>query len=200
VPNLRKKLSLCAYAVASHSAIRNRNPQSVNGQHPGHSAPDQIDSQYRADHQGDANGGGVKNAQSPAACPGRPSVCGVDEQGFGFAATADRSRLHPLLQVREVKKELVIVISTDKGLAGALNTNLLREAARFEASKTGYIVVGRKARQFLARTKRELLADFELKDAPTFVETKPIARFAWKNFSLEKSTRFRWFTPIYQHD
>src|SRR3982751_6587486 len=36
-------------------------------------------------------------------------------------------KLHPLLQVREVKRELVLVISTDKGLAGALNTNLLRE-------------------------------------------------------------------------
>src|SRR2546430_10069604 len=91
-------------------------------------------------------------------------------------------RLHPLLQVRDAKKELVIVISTDKGLAGALNTNLLREAARFEAGRTGYIVVGRKARQFLARTKRELLADFELKDAPTFVETKPIAKFATEKF------------------
>jgi F-type H+-transporting ATPase subunit gamma len=91
-------------------------------------------------------------------------------------------RLHPLLQVREVKKELVIVISTDKGLAGALNTNLLREAARFEAGTTGYVVAGRKARQFLARTKRELLADFELKDAPTFVETKPIANFVIEKF------------------
>src|ERR671936_60536 len=50
-----------------------------------------------------------------------------------------------------MNKVLVIVISTDKGLAGALNTNLLREVAKFEASKTGYIVVGRKARQFLAR-------------------------------------------------
>jgi F0F1-type ATP synthase, gamma subunit len=77
---------------------------------------------------------------------------------------------------------MVIVISTDKGLAGALNTNLLREAARFEASKSSYVAIGRKARQFLARTKRELLADFELKDAPTFVETKPIAQFATEKF------------------
>jgi F-type H+-transporting ATPase subunit gamma len=91
-------------------------------------------------------------------------------------------RLHPLLQVREMKKELVIVISTDKGLAGALNTNLLREAARFEPAATGYVVAGRKALQFLVRTKRELLADFELKDAPTFVETKPIANFAIEKF------------------
>ncbi len=89
---------------------------------------------------------------------------------------------HALLEVREVKKELVIVLSTDKGLAGALNTNLLREAAKFEAEKTGYVVAGRKARIFLARTKRELLADFELKDAPSFVETKPIANFAIEKF------------------
>src|ERR1041384_903911 len=43
---------------------------------------------------------------------------------------------HPLLQQREVKKELVIIISTDKGLCGPLNTNLLREAGKFDAAKT----------------------------------------------------------------
>ncbi len=91
-------------------------------------------------------------------------------------------KLHPLLQVREVKKELVIVISTDKGLAGALNTNLLREAANFDASKTVYVVLGRKARQFLSRSRREILADFELKDAPTFAETKVVAQFATEKF------------------
>jgi len=92
------------------------------------------------------------------------------------------SKLHPLLQVREVKKELVVVISTDKGLAGALNTNLLREAANFDADKTSYVVSGRKARQFIARSRRDMLADFELKDAPAFTETKEIARFCIEKF------------------
>jgi F-type H+-transporting ATPase subunit gamma len=91
-------------------------------------------------------------------------------------------KLHPLLQVREVKKELVIVISTDKGLAGALNTNLFREAASFPIDRALYVVAGRKARQFLSRTRREIVADFELKDAPSFVETKPIAQFATERF------------------
>src|SRR3954454_8440740 len=86
-------------------------------------------------------------------------------------------KLHPLLQVREVKKELVIIVSTDKGLAGALNTNIFREAAHFDADKTVYVVAGRKARQFLVRTKRTILADFELKAAPSFPETKPIAQY-----------------------
>lgn len=91
-------------------------------------------------------------------------------------------KLHPLLQVRDVKRELIIVVSTDKGLAGSLNTNLLREAANFDVSKTVYIVVGRKARQFLARTNREILADFELRDAPAFAETKAIAQLATERF------------------
>src|SRR5436309_465481 len=91
-------------------------------------------------------------------------------------------RLHPLLEIRPLKKELVLIISTDKGLAGALNTNLFREAANFDSAKTAFVVTGRKARQFVARTKRELLADFELKDAPSFVDTKAISKFATEKF------------------
>jgi F-type H+-transporting ATPase subunit gamma len=90
--------------------------------------------------------------------------------------------LHPLLHIREVKKELVLIISTDKGLAGSLNTNLFREAANFDQAKTAFVVTGKKARQFVARTKRELLADFELKDSPSFVETKPMSKFATEKF------------------
>ena len=91
-------------------------------------------------------------------------------------------RLHPLLEIRPLKRELVLIISTDKGLAGALNTNLFREAANFDSAKTAFVVTGKKARQFIARTKRELLADFELKDAPSFVETKPISKFCTEKF------------------
>jgi F-type H+-transporting ATPase subunit gamma len=91
-------------------------------------------------------------------------------------------RLHPLLEIRPLQKELVLIISTDKGLAGSLNTNLFREAAKFDAAKTVYVVTGRKARQFIARTRRELVADFELKDAPSFVETKPLSKFCIEKF------------------
>src|ERR1700751_4223404 len=91
-------------------------------------------------------------------------------------------QLHPLLEVRPLKKELVLIISTDKGLCGALNTNLFREAANFDQTKSVFVVSGKKARQFIARTKRELLADFELKDSPSFVETKPVSKFCTEKF------------------
>jgi F-type H+-transporting ATPase subunit gamma len=122
----------------------------------------------------------MRKAQQHALA-GRPYASLMNKVLVSLQKRTDH-KLHPLLQVRPIKKELVLVISTDKGLAGALNTNLLREAARFEPDKTGFVVSGRKARQFLARTKRELLADFELKDAPSFVETKPIAQFVTEKF------------------
>jgi F-type H+-transporting ATPase subunit gamma len=115
------------------------------------------------------------------ALAGRPYATLMNRVLVSLQARTD-PKLHPFLNVRPLKKELVLVISTDKGLAGALNTNLLREAARFETDKTGYVVAGRKARQFIARTRREMLADFELKDAPTFVETKAISKFCAEKF------------------
>ncbi len=89
---------------------------------------------------------------------------------------------HPLLEQREVKKELVILISTDKGLCGALNTNLLREAAKFDPEKTVFITAGRKGAQWAVRSKRNVLADFTLKDTPSFLDTKAISKLAIEKF------------------
>jgi F-type H+-transporting ATPase subunit gamma len=122
----------------------------------------------------------MRKAQS-LALAGRPYASLMNRVLVSLQQRTD-PMLHPLLHVREVKKELVVVISTDKGLAGALNTNLLREAAEFDSTKTTYVVAGRKARQFLVRTRREILADFELKDAPAFSETKEIAKFCIEKF------------------
>src|ERR1043166_6999961 len=83
---------------------------------------------------------------------------------------------------KAMQMELVLVISTDKGLCGGLNTNLFREAANFDQTKTAFVVSGKKARQFIARTKRELLADFELKNSPSFVESKPLSKFCIEKF------------------
>jgi F-type H+-transporting ATPase subunit gamma len=90
---------------------------------------------------------------------------------------------HPLIEVRPVKKRAVIIVSTDKGLCGALNSNLLREAARFDKDTTVYICAGRKGSQFISRTKRQLAAEFTYKDAPLFAEARAISRFAQDMFT-----------------
>jgi F-type H+-transporting ATPase subunit gamma len=89
---------------------------------------------------------------------------------------------HRLMEKREVKKRAVILISTDKGLCGALNSNLTREAARFDKDTTVYICAGRKGSQFIARTKRQLAAEFTYKDAPMFAEARAISKFAQEMF------------------
>ncbi|HYR23606.1 MAG TPA: ATP synthase F1 subunit gamma [Chthoniobacterales bacterium] len=122
----------------------------------------------------------MRKAQQHAVA-GRPYAALMNRVLVSLQKRTD-PRLHPLLEVRDVKKELVLIISTDKGLAGSLNTNLFREAANFDQSKTAFVVTGKKARQFIARTKRELLADFELKDAPSFVETKAVSKFCTEKF------------------
>jgi F-type H+-transporting ATPase subunit gamma len=90
---------------------------------------------------------------------------------------------HPLLEKRDVKKRGVILISSDKGLAGALNSNLVREAARFDKETTVYVAAGRKGSQFVARTKRKLAAEFTYKDSPMFAEARAISRFAQDLFA-----------------
>ena len=90
--------------------------------------------------------------------------------------------LHPLLQKRDGNKELVILMTTDKGLCGALNTNVLREAMAFDPAVTQFVSIGRKGTQFLARTKRNMVADFPLAERPTFAQCKQISKFCIEKF------------------
>jgi F-type H+-transporting ATPase subunit gamma len=85
---------------------------------------------------------------------------------------------HPLLEVRAVRKRAVILIAADKGLCGALNTNVFRTASQFDQASTMFITAGRKAAQFIARTGRQLAAEFAYDDSPTFAEARAIAAFA----------------------
>jgi len=90
--------------------------------------------------------------------------------------------LSDFFQIRPVKNEMLLVISTDKGLCGALNVNLAREI--FTAKKEGaqFVASGRKATQFLTRTKRNLIADFEIKDTFSLRDTKAISKFLIEKF------------------
>jgi F-type H+-transporting ATPase subunit gamma len=89
---------------------------------------------------------------------------------------------HPLLEVRPVKKTLVLLVTSDKGLCGALNTNVLREAAQLDQASTLFVASGKKGASFLARTGRNMIADFALPDSPTFFQTKAISKFCLDKF------------------
>jgi len=118
----------------------------------------------------------MRKAQQ-SALAGRPYASLMNEVLAEVTANAG-DFTHSLMETREVRKRALILVSTDKGLCGPLNSNLLREAARFDKATTLYITAGRKASQFIARTKRQLAAEFTYKDAPLFSEARAISRFA----------------------
>ena len=122
----------------------------------------------------------MRKAQD-AALAGRPFVHLI----YRFqreATTQMQDFKHPLLEVREVHKRAVILVAADKGLCGALNSNLFRMAAQFDPESTLFIAAGRKAAQFLAATRRQLIAEFSYGDSPRFPEARAIATFARELF------------------
>ncbi|MDB6173052.1 MAG: atpG [Chthoniobacteraceae bacterium] len=116
-----------------------------------------------------------------SALAGRPYAELLNRVLDSVAARAEENT-HELLQVRPVKKELVLVISTDKGLCGALNTNLLREVGKFDPEKCTFVAVGRKGLQWMLRGNRNVLADFPLKENLVFIESKAISKFVMEKF------------------
>lgn len=119
----------------------------------------------------------MRRAQQ-AALAGRPYAMLMNE--VLAAATAGAGEFtHPLMEKRAViKKRALILITTDKGLCGALNTNLLREAAKWDKDTTVFICAGKKGAQWAGRLKRELAAEFSYKDTPQFAEARAISKFA----------------------
>ena len=103
------------------------------------------------------------------------------------AAQPGRQSLHPLLTERpNPKSALAIVITSDRGLAGAYNTNVLRFIIQtFDKYRipVNYIAVGRKGRDLLIRRQKPVLADFSnLPAAPTFADVSAIGRLAVDEF------------------
>jgi F-type H+-transporting ATPase subunit gamma len=94
------------------------------------------------------------------------------------ATTQLREFNHPLLEVRQPRKCAVILVAADKGLCGALNSNLFRLAAQFDPQSTVFITAGRKAAQFVATTRRQLIGEFRYSDTPQISEAIAIANFA----------------------
>ncbi len=125
----------------------------------------------------------MRRAQEQALA-GRPYAALLDEMAASLAvAAADGDWGHALLQARPVvKKRAVLVISTDKGLCGSLNSNLLRELLRADSAECVYVTVGRKGRQFLARLQKNLKMDFEVKDPMHFNESKRVSQWLLDGF------------------
>jgi F-type H+-transporting ATPase subunit gamma len=104
-----------------------------------------------------------------------------------IAAQPGHESLHPLLSARpEVRSAHVVLISGDRGLAGAYNTNIIRFTLQnFNqfAVPVSYITVGRKGRDLMVRRRKQIVAEFSnLPAAPSYADVSQIGRLVVDDF------------------
>jgi F-type H+-transporting ATPase subunit gamma len=104
-----------------------------------------------------------------------------------IARHLDGAITHPLLHTRaEVKHVGVVLVTSDRGLAGPYNTNVVRKAVDFEKSQqvpVSYITVGRKGRDQMARRGAQIIAEFtDVPASPGILDITPITRTVVDDF------------------
>ena len=120
----------------------------------------------------------LRRAQDQAQA-GRPYAEAI--RGVLGRLAANATAIHPFLVERPAERTLVIVVTSDRGLAGAYNSNLNRLAWRRTQESPGprVVVVGRKARDFFRRRRVEIAAEYTgLGDQPRFADAEAIGREA----------------------
>jgi F-type H+-transporting ATPase subunit gamma len=126
----------------------------------------------------------LKRAQD-STLAARPYSSKIDEVLADLAAVLGAED-HPLLAEREGGKRLIVLFTTDRGLAGPLNTNTIRFAAREITEHEGdltLVTVGRKGRDAMRRAGVPIEAHFAgFGDRPTFADVLPLARLITDDF------------------
>jgi len=129
----------------------------------------------------------LKRAQT-AALASRPYSDKLREV-VSSIATGGGSVSHPMLQSREIKRTAYLVISSDRGLAGGLNSNLLKKLVETIRSKHksadefALFVIGRKGRDYLKRRNFAIRQEVVgVPDSPKFSDIKAIASAAVQGF------------------
>src|SRR5579859_171325 len=95
---------------------------------------------------------------------------------------------HPFLVRREGKRAVMILVTTDKGLTGAINVNNIRAATRYMnenyPDQQRYVTLGRKGRDFLLRYRRNVIAEVSnLPDRPSEADVLPAITVAMQEYT-----------------
>ncbi len=120
----------------------------------------------------------MKKAQQ-AALAGRPYANLMADMLASLAGRVEDIFEHPFLVKRVVKTRGILLVTTDIGLAGGLNANLFKAVSEIK-TPAKYVAVGRKGAQFLARSHRDLVADFTISDRVPFSDVKTVVEFMVK--------------------
>lgn len=105
-----------------------------------------------------------------------------------LASQPGRSKLmHPLLEKRDqIKRIALVLITSDRGLCGAYNVNVIRSALDFiqkQDKPVEFVTIGKRGTSLVARMRKDLTAEFSgLSERPTILDIGPIAKIAIEEF------------------
>lgn len=125
----------------------------------------------------------MRRAQNQAT-NGRPYTTTLHKAVMALLPKLGENLTHPLIADNGSDKVAALVISTDKGLCGSLNTNLFKAVARFisEHKDPQFYTIGKKGRTFIAKMGKDLIADFENSDLVTFRTATQIGKLVTKAY------------------
>lgn len=121
----------------------------------------------------------MKKAQQ-ATIAGQPYAQLMADMLAALASRVDEAH-HPFLTQREVKTRGILLVTTNIGLCGALNANLFKHVTDIK-TPAKYVAIGRKGAQFLARSKRDLVAEFQVGDRAHFNEVVVAIEYMTKQY------------------
>ncbi|MDP7240786.1 MAG: ATP synthase F1 subunit gamma, partial [Dehalococcoidia bacterium] len=137
----------------------------------------------------------MKRAQDRALAA-RPYDEGIRQVIANLSAAippGQEAAVHPLLDVHPVQRVELLLITTDRGLCGALNSNIIRVASNFileQEAPVSVVAVGRKGRDFCNRYGQDLLAEFTgIGDKPGLLDIAPIAKVVTEDYASGKADR-----------
>lgn len=128
----------------------------------------------------------MRRAQDQAV-KGRPYIRALAEVLYHLQDEIDTSN-SPLMQTHG-GADLVLLVNTDRGLCGGLNTNLIKMVREQAPENAHYITIGRKLNAALAKLNERLEATWSLTDPLSLLELKPVFDFIVQKFKAEEYGR-----------
>lgn len=130
------------------------------------------------------------------ALAGRPYATSLHEILSSVQNASAKENIHPLLRTNQSQNQLIIIVTSDRGLAGGLNLNIFREILRSEPRGAKYITIGKKARDFAVKTGGDLLASWESEEIPYLDLARTLTKMTTEAFL---SGEYSKISMIYPH-
>lgn len=106
---------------------------------------------------------------------------------------------HTLLKKKEAPKQIIILVTSDRGLAGGLNINLFREILGKEIKDAAYLTVGKKATNFTAKSGAEIIASFQSEEKSPLELARMLAKMVTDSFIKSQTNKVSLLYPYFEN-